>query len=101
MVEGMRNTISCTIDDSTVNLRTATDILLCLRQKNTAYFEYNGTVIDAHTFSAVMPKEDAMKLKKGQIDMQVLFTDENGNPRHTAIRSVTVDEILREAGYGD
>lgn len=98
MIEKMRNAIIITCDN--VDFQTATDIEVYVRQYD-LFFQYTPSVQSAHTIVVQIPKEDAMKLNAGGCQMQFAFTDGNGNPNASEIKTISVVDFLKEVGYGD
>lgn len=46
-----------------------------------------------------IPFEDAMKLAVTATKVQLFWTDENGQKHATAASAISVEELIREAGY--
>nr|DAH37826.1 MAG TPA: hypothetical protein [Caudoviricetes sp.] len=66
------------------------------------FFQYSPTVTDATHLLVDIPKADASQLtRKADVKLQFAFTDANGVPDASDIVSVLVDDLLKEAGYGD
>lgn len=47
----------------------------------------------------VVPYEEAMKLRQSECELQLAWTDANGQPCHTPARMMPVEKFLKEAGY--
>ena len=47
-----------------------------------------------------IPKEDAMKLWNSDAEMQFAFTAQDGRPLASDIVRMSVERLLKEAGYG-
>ncbi len=62
-------------------------------------FEYTPEVVDETHCTVLIPYEDAMKLRPGNVWLQMAFTDENGNKITVRKVQQEVDEFLKEAGY--
>lgn len=62
-------------------------------------FEYTPEVVDETHCTVLVPYEDAMKLRPGDVWLQMAFTDENGNKIPVRKVQQPVDEFLKEAGY--
>lgn len=62
-------------------------------------FEYTPEVVDETHCTVLIPYEDAMKLRPGDVWLQMAFTDADGNPQAADIVSQPVKELLKEAGY--
>lgn len=58
-------------------------------------------VVSEHTLFVWIPKEAAMTFDTTEILGQVMYTMQDGLPDATKIFKVNVDELLKEAGYGD
>ena len=102
MIQRMINHI--TINTPDLDLTTVTDIMVTFEQKSSGVeLTYSGNsivVIDAHSLRVTMPKEDAMKLDHTPVRGQVMFKAE-GVPQATKVFTASVDELLKEDGYGD
>ena len=98
MIQRIRNTI--TINTPDLDLSKVTNILTTFEQRTTGVeLTYTPTVVDSHTLSVTMPKDDAMKLDHTPLRGQVMFTI-NGAPQASKVFSVSVNELLKEDGYG-
>lgn len=62
-------------------------------------FEYTPEVVDETHCTVLIPYEDAMKLRPGDVWLQMAFTDENGNKLTVRKVQQPVEEFLKEAGY--
>ena len=102
MIQRMSNYVTINLPD--LDLTTVTDIEVTFKQRTSRielnYGADNVTVSDAHTLMVTMPKDDAMKLDHTPVRGQVMFTLE-GTPLATQVFTASVDELLREDGYGD
>lgn len=98
MNQKMRNRVI--IHCSGGDLTKYTNILVDLVQAELA-LEFEPVVIDAENAYFDISKEQATALKPAPVKMQMLYTDENGMPQATTIKSVTVHELLRGEPYGD
>ena len=63
------------------------------------FFEYVPEVLSDTELLLRIPVEDAMKLRTSPVQLQLAFTDEAGNPGATDVVGVSVEELLKEAGY--
>ena len=78
--------------------------ILLGRRKDNRMWGYSGgsvEVADAHVLFVLVPKEDAMEFDTKQILGQVMYMTADGLPNATKIFKVSVDELLKEDGYGD
>lgn len=81
-----------------VDLTTASNIEFYLRQGG-LFFQYTPEVVSAEEMLVEIPFEDAMRLGSGDCRVQFAFTDENGTPFATNVKTVPVGVLLKEAGY--
>lgn len=96
MRKKIKNTLKITCND--VDLTKVKKIEFYVRQTN--FFGcYTPTVISAHEMVVVIPFEDAKKMQNREAEVQLAFTDENGNPRATDIATTNVGNLLKEVGY--
>jgi len=97
MREKIENRLKITCDS--IDLTTLSDIEFYVRQ---AYFFgcYVPSVISPNEMVVIIPFEDAKKLRTGEVKLQFAFTNQNGNPDASDIVVMTVDELLKEVGYG-
>lgn len=93
-----------TINIPEIDLNTVTNIEVTFDQRSSeSEFTYSGenvVVAGEHTLVVTIPKEDAMRLDNKTIRGQVMYTV-GADPFATKIFSTTVDELLKEDGYGD
>lgn len=47
----------------------------------------------------IVPYEDAMRLRKGDVNLQFAFVNEHGDPDASNVNTVPVEQLLKEAGY--
>jgi hypothetical protein len=47
----------------------------------------------------IVPYNDAMRLRKGNVDLQFAFVNEYGDPEASGVVTVPVEQLLKEAGY--
>lgn len=93
------NTLS--IEVSGVELTQASKLEFYVRQ-DARFYQYTPTVIDDTHLTVQIPKEDAMRLLPNKpVRLQLALTDGDGNPIATDIVQMTVQELLKETGYGD
>ena len=90
---------SLRITCSSVDLTTVNDIEFYIRQAG-LFFQYTPEVISDDEMLVEIPLEDARQLSSLCCELQFAFTDEDGNPRASEIKSVSVGDLLKEAGYG-
>lgn len=102
MIQRMLNRV--TINTPEIDLNTVSNIEVTFEQKSSgAEFTYSGdnvVVAGEHQLVVTIPKEDAMKLDNKLIRGQVMYTV-GADPFATKIFSTTVEELLKEDGYGD
>lgn len=85
-------------DGSDVDFSKATNILFGLRQRPSLYLEYPGVWVDGQLLVAI-PFEDAMKLAVTTTKVQLFWTSADGRKHSTAVSTISVEELIREAGY--
>lgn len=103
MIQRMRNKVPITVPE--IDLTAVSNIEVTLEQRSTnVEYTYSGDAVevaDAHVLFVSVPKEDAMQFDTRQILGQVMYTQPDGLPNATKIFKVSVDELLKEDGYGD
>lgn len=97
MRQRIENYLSVTVDG--VDLTTVTDIVFWIKQSY-VFLEYVPEVADSSTMLVHIPKEDAMKLRNSDVEMQFAFTTQDGRPMASDIVRMSVERLLKEAGYG-
>lgn len=97
MRQRIENYLSVTVEG--VDLTTVQDPVFWVKQSN-VFLEYVPEVADSGTMLVHMPKEDAVKLREGKVDVQFAFTTQDGRPLASDIAKVSVERLLKEAGYG-
>lgn len=85
-------------DGSDVDFSKATNILFGLRQQPSLYLEFPGVWVNGQLLVQI-PFGDAMKLAVTATKVQLFWTDENGRKHATAASAISVEELIREAGY--
>lgn len=102
MIQRMLNYVTINIPD--LDLITVTDVEVTFKQKTSGIeLTYTGDsvlVSDKHAIRVMVPKADAMKLDHTPVQGQVMFTIE-GIPMATKVFTLSVDELLKEEGYGN
>ena len=102
MIQRMLNRVTINVPE--IDLNTVTNIEVTFDQRSSeSEFTYSGenvVVAGEHTLVVTIPKEDAMRLDNKTIRGQVMYTV-GADPFATKIFSTTVDELLKEDGYGD
>ena len=93
----MENDLSVTVEG--VDLTTVTGLVFWVRQEK-VFLEYVPEVADSGTMLIHIPKEDAMKLRSSDVEMQFAFTTQEGRSLASDIVRMSVDRLLKEAGYG-
>ena len=97
MRQRIENKIKLDVDG--FNMTTASNILVFLRQDD-IFYEYTPKVIDGTTLTFVITYEEAMALKSDRkAQLQIAFTDSSGNKHASGVVNVTVDVLIKEAGY--
>ena len=81
-----------------VDLTTVTNLEFYVRQ-GSLFFQYVPTVIDEGTMAVEMPFSDAKKLSKGSCSIQFAWTDSDEKPHAVDPKTLSVGELLKEAGY--
>lgn len=102
MIQRMLNYVTINIPD--LDLSTVSDVTVTFKQKSTGTeLTYTGDSIkfvSKFTLTVKIPKEDALKLNRTQIQGQVMFI-QNGVPNATEVFSTSVEELLKGDGYGN
>ena len=97
MRQRIENYLSVTVDG--VDLTTVTDIVFWIKQSH-VFLEYVPEVANSSTMLVHIPKEDAMRLWNSDVEMQFAFTTQEGRPLASDIVRMSVERLLKEAGYG-
>ena len=97
MRQRIENYLSVTVDG--VDLTTVHDYVFWLKQSS-VFLEYVPEVVDSSNMLVYIPKEDAMKLRNSDVEMQFAFTTKEGRAFASDIVRMSVDRLLKEAGYG-
>lgn len=97
MRQRMENELSVTVEG--VDLTTVRDLVFWVRQEK-VFLEYVPEVADSGTMLVHISKEDAMKLWNSDAEMQFAFTAQDGRPLASDIVKMSVERLLKEAGYG-
>lgn len=97
MRQRIENYLSVTVEG--VDLNTVTDPVFWVKQSN-VFLEYTPEIADSGTMLVYIPKEDAVKLREGTVDVQFAFTTQDGRAIASGIAKVSVERLLKEAGYG-
>lgn len=105
MIQKIENVISLKVKSRSckgllepIDLSKASNILLVIKQKFGYYIELTAELKE-DSIVAVLPYKEAMKLTDSSADLQLMWTDENGNKRATNVKTIPVQELLKEAGY--
>ena len=96
MIQKIKNAIKATCED--VNLQRCKNIEFYVRQGYTTR-QYTPNVMSPSEMLVEIPYEDAMQWGTGTARLQFAFTDADGNSRVSDIVTVSVGELLKEAGY--
>lgn len=81
-----------------IDMTGATDIILSIKQKFGQYVELTADLVEGKIM-ATLPYKEAMKLTPSPTEIQLMWTDKDGNPRATKAKPIPVDKLIREAGY--
>ena len=102
MIQRMLNRVTINVPD--IDLNTVSDVEVTFEQKSSGteltYSGDNVVVAGAHQLVVTIPKEDAMLLDNKAVRGQVMYMI-GADPFATKIFTTTVDELLKEDGYGD
>lgn len=82
-----------------VDLNTVKDPVFWVKQFS-VFLEYVPEIADGGTMLVHIPKEDAMRLCPGTAEIQFAFTAQDGRALASDIAKVSVERLLKEAGYG-
>ena len=97
MRQRIENYLSVTVEG--VDLTTVQEPVFWVKQSN-VFLQYVPEVADSGTMLVHIPKEDAVKLREGTVDVQFAFTTQDGRALASDIAKVSVERLLKEAGYG-
>ena len=97
MRQRIENYLSVNVDG--VDLTTVKDHVFWLKQSS-VFLEYVPEIADSGTMLVHIPKEDAMKLRNSDVEMQFAFTTQDSRPMASDIVRISVERLLKEAGYG-
>lgn len=97
MRQRIENYLSVTVDG--VDLTTVHDPVFWVKQSY-VFLEYVPEVADSSTMLVHIPQEDAMRLSASNVEMQFAFTTQDGRPMASDIVRMSVERLLKEAGYG-
>lgn len=97
MRQRIENYLSVAVEG--VDLTTVTAPVFWVKQSS-VFLEYVPEIADSGTMLIHIPKEDAMKLRSSDIEMQFAFTTQEGRSLASDIVRMSVDRLLKEAGYG-
>lgn len=105
MIQKIENILSISVKEKSptgkvtpVDLTGATHILFTIKQRFGQYLEFNADFVE-DSLVVKIPYEDAMKLSTSPAEVQLLWTDKDGNKQATKPKLVEVNKLLREAGY--
>lgn len=96
MRQRIENKVLLTCED--VDLTTLSNLEVYLKQSY-RFFQFTPEVLSAHEMLVTVPFEDAMNLSRGPVQLQFAFVDANGNPNASGVVEVSVEALLKEAGY--
>lgn len=97
MRQRIENYLSVTVDG--VDLTTVHDPVFWVKQ-SIVFLEYVPQIADSSTMLVHIPKEDAMRLSASEVETQLAFTTQDGRPMASDIVRMSVERLLKEAGYG-
>lgn len=97
MRQRIENYLSVAVEG--VDLTTITNPVFWVKQSG-VFLEYVPEIADSGSMLVRIPKEDAMKLWNSDVDVQFAFTTHDGRPLASDIVRMSVDRLLKEAGYG-
>ena len=97
MRQRIENYLSVTVEG--VDLTTVQDPVFWVKQSS-VFLEYTPEIADSGTMLVHIPREDAMRLREGTVDVQFAFTTQDGRALASDIVRVDVKRLLKEAGYG-
>lgn len=97
MRERIKNTLRVEVEG--IDLTTARDLELYVRQGRGVHAMYTPQVLSATELLLVIPYEDAMQLSGGAAELQLAFTDANGTPRASDPTIEDVGRLIWEEGY--
>lgn len=97
MRQRIENYLSVTVEG--VDLTTVHDPVFWVKQSS-VFLGYTPDIADSGTMLVHIPKEDAVKLREGTVDVQFAFTTQDGRALASDIAKVSVERLLKEAGYG-
>jgi hypothetical protein len=96
MREKIQNRLKISVDG--VDLTKLRDIEFYVKQ--TGFFGcYTPEVISPTEMLVIVPYSDAMKLRKGNVELQFAFVNEYGDPDASGVVTVPVERFLKESGY--
>lgn len=97
MIQKMRSNLR--IEVSGASLDGATNLEFYIRQWGGIFIQLEPTAVDDTHIDVEIPYDEAMKLSSTQAQLQLAFTDSNGQACATEVLTVPVTELLKEAGY--
>ena len=96
MREKIQNRLKISVDG--IDLTKLRDIEFYVKQ--TGFFGcYAPEVISPTEMLVNVPYKHAMRLRKGNVDLQFAFVNEYGDPDASNVNTVPVEQLLKEAGY--
>lgn len=96
MREKIENLLYVEVAD--LDLTTLSSIEFYVRQGD-RFWQYSPTVVSASAMTVRIPLADAMCLKQGSVKLQFAFVDNTGTPRASEVETVSVRDLLKNAGY--
>ena len=96
MIQKIKNAIKATCED--VNLQRCKNIEFYVRQGYTTR-QYTPNVMSPSEMLVEIPYEDAMQWVTETSPLQIAFTDAERNALVSDLVTVSVGELLKEAGY--
>lgn len=96
--QNMRSVTEIIIDE--IDLTAMKDVVARVKQGNTILLEIPLTIINAHKALLPLSRTEAEQLsEKKALEIQILWSNENGMPNHSDIKYVSIDRVLG-GGYG-
>ena len=97
MQQRIKNKLHLTVEGA--DLTGATKLELYVKQGIRTFFQYEPEILSSAELLVTIPYEDAMRLMCSACQLQLAFTDANGNPQATEPKEVSVGVLLKEMGY--
>ena len=96
MREKIQNRLKITVDG--LDLTKISNIEFYVKQ--VGFFAcYTPEVISSTEMMVIVPYKDAMRLRKGKVELQFAYVNENGDPDATDPVEYPVGALMKEDGY--